>query len=447
MAQGQFTEGFAAPQLVVAGPSTAVVLASAAVQEPRPRTLAPSVEAYQRGSLDEARRIAADPQLRASAVAHTQARIYAATSRGPREAKLNVWRELSETAGYQADQLSVPQLIEITSILIKAKYRAAISYADVAKREFVRAGGHWTEVHAITRSDLRHAAARGLGPPSRAAPFPLYKLGTPTAGPRPLHQDGPCCPHVTCAISCWWLLREVEAAAVALSDVTFLSAAEASLRLAVSKSDPAAVGVSRALSCVCHKHSTVPVLPSVLCPVCLLRFQLNWVTDAFQVAAADNFPLFPTARGRYPSKAGMVATIEAMAKLLDESPVTRSGTARWGGHAWRRGGAWLLYGAGASALDVGRHARHSSSAIVAYLDGCDRSLARRQYESVALVPGAIDLLSRLAPVAATVVTPPPSEPVVDHSAVFVRAKRKGAKVHYIDGENQQRHCVAGHGPR
>ena len=69
-------------------------------------------------------------------------------------------------AGYSGGTRSVEQLMEITSVLIKARYRAAISYANIAKREFVRAGGQWTEVHAIARSDLRHAAARGLGPPS-----------------------------------------------------------------------------------------------------------------------------------------------------------------------------------------------------------------------------------------------------------------------------------------
>jgi hypothetical protein len=67
------------------------------------------------------------------------------------------------------------------------------------------------------------------------------------------------------SVASWWLLREIELAAVTLQQVTFLPGAGCGLAvidLPVSKADPMAHGKVRSLSCAC---------PSPACPVVALR--------------------------------------------------------------------------------------------------------------------------------------------------------------------------------
>jgi hypothetical protein len=88
-----------------------------------------------------------------------------------------------------------------------------------------------------------------------------------------------------------------------------------------------------------------------------------------QLSTEGAAPIFPTMKGERASKTSMVAEISAAAGDLGETAVTRSGACRWGGHAWRRGAAHFLAAQGIQVLDIKRHARHSSAAIDAYLEG------------------------------------------------------------------------------
>jgi hypothetical protein len=84
---------------------------------------------------------------------------------------------------------------------------------------------------------------------------------------------------------------------------------------------------------------------------------------------AHPHPLFPAPDQRCPSKSAVIATIVEAAKRLRLPLRSTTGAPAWGGHALRRGGAQHL---AASGIDVWRAqalARHSSDAILRYLDG------------------------------------------------------------------------------
>eukprot|EP00969_Alexandrium_andersonii_P126899 5608574-Alexandrium_andersonii.AAC.1 len=59
------------------------------------------------------------------------------------------------------------------AILHSAGYRSAPSVRSVAKQERVHAGHPWTDALALAQREANRAATRCLGPPKRAAPFPL----------------------------------------------------------------------------------------------------------------------------------------------------------------------------------------------------------------------------------------------------------------------------------
>ena len=169
-------------------------------------------------------------------------------------------------------------------------------------------------------------------------------------------------------------------------------------------------------------------------------------------------PLFPDTAKGCPSKTSMVETIKAAAAKMGCDLFTASGAAAWGGHALRRGGAQYLAASGIDVWRIQALARHSSSAILTYLDGIHakhlgniaaeaelgRSLQGLREElrllqagvssehakvrvsaMIAPPPGALaiaaDLEEVLPPASDATTTTPPGQ--------FVRAFGPGAKVH------------------
>ena len=82
---------------------------------------------------------------------------------------------------------------------------------------------------------------------------------------------------------------------------------------------PEAVGATRCHSCTCGKGRGAPaLLPHSICPACALVEQIAWVKSRrYSTSGA----LFPTASGAFPSKASIIATIEAAAGLLHLPPL------------------------------------------------------------------------------------------------------------------------------
>jgi hypothetical protein len=438
-APAPFSEGFASRRPRTAGPEPAIESVPA-LRRPD----LPPVQAYARGSADAALAVAGDSAARSRAVDVSQDLAYAATSKAARAAKLVLWDRLVARANLQQGAFTAEHMLTVVSCLRAAKFRSAISYLDVAKQRFVESGGVWTDELNLVRSRLIRACKRGLGPPSRAAPFPLWACLNQVVEEEPLTAKGPLRSLAVCIISCWWLLREIEAAAVNCADVKDTAPAAVSIFLSASKSDPDAKGVSRELVCACGQcPGAKPMVDHSLCPVCVIRSHKSFVTSKFQ--HLDNPPLFPTATGHTPTKAAMVQTIAAAAARLGERPHTRSGAEKWGGHAWRRGGVHFLAASGVQTIDIQLHARHSSSAILAYLDGANLAqlrgmFARFGHTEAGLIPTALP--SQVCEKAAATSGPPLA---VGPAPRYVVAANRLRTVHRVDSSRPQftlckRHC-------
>lgn len=424
-----FSEGFA---LRHAAPASQASLLS---YDPAQRSDLPPVQTYARGSANRAIDIVRNPDSRHRAVAVARVHAYAATSKAARSAKLLLWDRLVKEAKLPAGAFTAEHMWTVVSSLKAANFRSATSYLDVAKQRFLESGGIWTDELDLARKRLVRSCKRGLGPPSRAAPFPLWACREHPVEDAPFSKDGPIRPLAVCIISCWWLLREIEAAAASCVDVEDTTPSTCALHLSSSKSDTEAKGVFRELSCVCGQcPGTKSLVPQALCPVCIIRSRKKRILLAFPTL--DSPPLFPTLNGRPPTKAAMVTTIAAAASALGEPARTRSGAERWGGHALRRGGVHFLAAAGVPTLDIQLHARHSSSAIMAYLDGANLAQLRSMFaracaSEVSLIPSATanpgQALEARAPACASV--SPPS---------LVVAVNRIRIVHGVDVSHPQR---------
>eukprot|EP00969_Alexandrium_andersonii_P134696 5959090-Alexandrium_andersonii.AAC.1 len=71
------------------------------------------------------------------------------------------------------------------AVLHSAGSRSAPSVLSVAKQEHVQAGHPWTDSLALAQREANRAATRGLGPPKRAAPFPLESAVELSGAPTP----------------------------------------------------------------------------------------------------------------------------------------------------------------------------------------------------------------------------------------------------------------------
>ena len=141
--------------------------------------------------------------------------------------------------------------------------------------------------------------------------------------------------------------------------------------LPASKTDIRALGATRSHSCACGGwagSSSALILPA-LCPACCLKAQWEWAGKRPAPPGAGR-PLFPTAAGKFPSKSAVIATIRVAASQMALPLTTPSGAPAWGGHALRRGGAQYLGRSGVEVWRIQALARHSSGAILIYLDGC-----------------------------------------------------------------------------
>ncbi len=191
-----------------------------------------------------------------------------------------------------------------------------------------------------------------------------------------------------------FLLREVECAHVMIEDVSFPTAGTVRLELPVSKSDPQAKGTHRELECICGRAPRAPALVSpMLCAHCVLRVMIENAPPTPPDYPHSSQPLFATADLQMVSKRAMIKHIEMTADSLELRATTAGGTDRWGGHAWRRGGVQWYAAQGLATLDIKYIARHSSSAIEGYLEGCDRPATATAFSRAAGICTAVRTLA------------------------------------------------------
>ena len=252
-------------------------------------------------------------------------------------------------------------------MLHMANYRTAMAHVDQAVINFKENGGLPTPALERAVKRARRACARGAGPPKHSGALPLGRLHELPEQEAPWASQGPCHPRRVLLCGSWWLTREIEAGNALIEDITFTTNS-ATWNLSASKADPRALGASRSHSCACGRAPGTPaVVPQSLCPRCCLSDQVAYALTRSK--GSQQAALFPTEAGRCPSKHGMVDTIKAAAQQLKLDLFTASGAPAWGGHSLRRGGAQYLASCGIDVWRIQALARHSSNAILTYLDG------------------------------------------------------------------------------
>ena len=260
--------------------------------------------------------------------------------------------------------LTPESLKGISSLFKHHAYRSFPNYLGAAKRRHVLAGYPWTDnLDAVARMCTR-SVLRGVGPPKQSSPLDLELLASLKLGYEPLVSDGPVNPQECAVLASFFLLREIELSLLKFEHVEVKGqggGASVVLTLAVSKTDPTAVGVERRWGCLCD------TLGAGLCPAHVAAKHVLQLKRHFADPYPAESPLFPTASGTTASKHAVVRTIEMIAQSCHLPLVDNVGRRAFGGHAFRVTGAQFLAARGVSTDKLMLLGRWRSSAVLRYV--------------------------------------------------------------------------------
>ncbi len=270
---------------------------------------------------------------------------HAASSRKSMGARLTWWKRQRAAHGGQPWPITRDSLRAAAAILKAGQYRSAAQYFYTLKRQHVVLGHRWGQDLALELADCKRSCARGLGPSKQAQPIPLDRL-PPSGLPSPAALT---CGTDAVLVGCWWLMREIELAALQKGDITFAAArgcGTSTINLAVSKADPSAKGVHRTLGCAC---------PSPLCPVAAARRLVQ-----SGVALANSDYLVRNLAGLPATKVEVVREIRSLGGVC-------GGASGLTGHSLRVTGAQRLALAGVTEGRISMFGRWASKAMLLYV--------------------------------------------------------------------------------
>ena len=317
----------------------------------------PQVRSVEKGGASHAISMMSQPHHKRQALDELVNDMYATTSRAPRDALLKTWYKFHESwFGSSDDVLPITEdkILKVSTYFKKGGYKSVKNYFSRIKDHHVMAGYHWDERLELIAKKCTRSVLRGLGGAQRSEAFDFEKVVAHLASHvKSLNPEGPVNPVAVVVTATLFMLREVEASAIELGDVTF-GESTVCLRLPVSKVDWQAKGCSRTWNCLCSKD-----LP---CPVHLLKEHIGFLKDVFP---GKDVPLFPTQDGEPCTKQGVVNTIRAAVDGSGDSG--NNGHWRYSGHTFRITGARLLCRLGLDPITIQLLGRWGSSAVLTYL--------------------------------------------------------------------------------
>ena len=271
----------------------------------------------------------------------------------------------------QEGQLDAFTLKRVVALMTVRGYRSAEFYAAAAMGRHKERWAVSPEL-ACAVPKAKRIATRGRGPRLGRAPLPFP----------PPWKDSPLARMVTIGI--WFLLREVELAALRLRDVAITRCngkATPALWVAKSKTDIQGIGELVARACVCHGGHR-----EAWCGPCCVEQQFK--ARVATMARAGNLdgeaPLFVTGEGMRFTKAQTVEVVEDYAKDCGEPLTDEVGKKRFGGHSLRVTGAVLAHRSGLDEPTIMTLGRWGSvQAMRAYLRGAPVVKAARAAEQIA----------------------------------------------------------------
>ena len=145
----------------------------------RRREDVPTVLNYSRGSTADLDEVREDSK----AVKVLRAAKFAKSARSSYRARLKWWEDRCKIRGWNPREVTPLKLEVAAALLKKGKYRSASLYLSSIKRQYVEAGGAWTDQHQLVIADGIRAVQRGQGPAKQADPLPLEAIAA--KGPPP----------------------------------------------------------------------------------------------------------------------------------------------------------------------------------------------------------------------------------------------------------------------
>ena len=221
------------------------------------------------------------------------------------------------------------------------RYRSYASILSQVKVDSECRGQTWTAPLLRLYTDASRSCRRGLGPSVQAMPLPFDRLEELPADPRPWVSGGPVGSRNAMILGSWFMMREVELSTLRAQLVTLelTSTPAVSIQLPATKSDTAALGVTRAHACICEAGA-----PRILCPLHVAwdqRLLLQHLAGqrSQQGPLPANLTFFPTVRGGVVSKAALADTIVFAARWLKLDLVSLDRALQISGQSLRPTGA------------------------------------------------------------------------------------------------------------
>ena len=283
------------------------------------------------------------------------------------------WRTVSSilaAAGHSSvTPLTVQKVVEVAAALKKADFRSGGQYLGVMKTIHIEQAHPFTAELELIMRKAEDSLARGLGPADKAPELRLSWLSLDTE----LFHDLPVVGGPDCYVVAFsWLLREIEVAALMATtqEIIIEENGDVCLVFPVSKADKKGCSVRRTLACICWRGEWEGQRAQAVCGVCAVKRQLERLYQFFGYRWNERSPsdsglrLFPCAEGHTASKQDMTITWTTCG----------GGSVEARGHTPRRSGTKALARLGWPLWRIQSLARHSSNAILGYVE---ESLAER----------------------------------------------------------------------
>lgn len=283
------------------------------------------------------------------------------------DARVRTYIEICRAWEVQAFPITAESRRCFAGSLKAGHYRSAKLYFQTIFVYQVRNMG--LEVDKVIRQlsrDYTRSITRGMGPSSLKDCFDIQLLTNITINEEDEYFDMDNVTHVRdwCAVSAWFMLRELEQAS---AKVCHLYPSEGCINLLLPMRKTAQEGqmTLRRLRCACR------VQRQPLCPVhCALR-HLHRVSTHPRDTSQATFPLVPTADGGVPTKHEMIQMVRKLISATgtelcrpDEQGQPRH---RFSGHTMRVAGAQWLSRAGLKLNQIQLLVRWSSAAVQRYV--------------------------------------------------------------------------------
>ena len=126
----------------------------------------------------------------------------------------------SKSWGISPFPLDVQKLKLLGALLKRGGYRSGTTYVSDAKRTHLELNHPWSEQLALAHKDVARSLTRGLGPSRQAQPIPLHLFAESPEVPSLQAAGTLLRPRDAVIVGCWWLLREIELAALKLDQLT-----------------------------------------------------------------------------------------------------------------------------------------------------------------------------------------------------------------------------------